>query len=134
MRYAAYASRASYKGILDKTRCTYDEMEFYAPWNARRNTKGERDSLTVSGLRAKGKIRGFLECRAKRTRYTNPSRIQGYFNLYLFFFSSDFFFHFKYVPPAVRILRKVRPILLPNVFTNCLRRIVFYERQLDETS
>lgn len=28
MRLRAYAMRASYKGILDKTRCTYDEMEF----------------------------------------------------------------------------------------------------------
>lgn len=60
MRYAAYASRASYKGILDKTRCTYDEMEFYARRGTRRDTTGERDSLTVSGLTARGKIRGFL--------------------------------------------------------------------------
>jgi hypothetical protein len=34
----------SYKGILDKTRCTYDETEFHAPWVAQKD-RGERDSL-----------------------------------------------------------------------------------------
>lgn len=37
--YAAtriYTLRASYKGILDKTRCTYDEMEFSAMWSRRK--------------------------------------------------------------------------------------------------
>lgn len=30
MRLRAYILRANYKGILDKTRCTYDETVFYA--------------------------------------------------------------------------------------------------------
>lgn len=36
MRLHAYTLRASYKGILDKTRCTYDEMEFSAMWSRRK--------------------------------------------------------------------------------------------------
>lgn len=36
-------------------------MEFYAPWNV----EIPKENVTVSGLRAKGKIRDFLECRAK---------------------------------------------------------------------
>lgn len=77
------ASRANYKGILDKTRCTYDEMEFYAPWNAQKY-QGERDSLTVSGLRAKGKIRGFLEHCANGRGIPIHAYILGYFDFYRF--------------------------------------------------
>lgn len=46
MRLHAYILRASYKGILDKTRCTYDEI-----WSStrcvsrRKKNQGERDSL-----------------------------------------------------------------------------------------